>query len=84
MLVLARKQNQQIVIGSDIYVKVLRMDKDVVKLGIQAPVSIPVHRQEVYDEIQASNKAALTHGPRPLPRLAAGNPLRPPPSKHTH
>ena len=69
MLVLARKQNQQIVIGDDIYVKVIRLEGDVVKLGIQAPVSIPVHRQEVYDEIQKSNRAALTRGPRAIPQL---------------
>lgn len=70
MLVLARKQNQQIVIGADIYVKVLRMEGDVVKLGIQAPASVPVHRQEVYDEIQKSNRAALTTGRQTVPRLA--------------
>ena len=69
MLVLARKLNQQIVIGDDIYVKVVRMEGDVVKLGIQAPVSVPVHRQEVYDEIQKSNKAALTSGLRTIPKL---------------
>ena len=69
MLVLARKLNQQIVIGDDIYVKVVRMEGDVVKLGIQAPVSVPVHRQEVYDEIQKSNKAALTSGRRTIPKL---------------
>lgn len=70
MLVLARKQNQRIVIGDDIFVKVLRMEGDVVKLGIQAPPSIPVHRQEVYDEIQKSNRAALTSGSGPVPKLS--------------
>ena len=69
MLVLARKVSQQIVIGENIYVKVVRMDKDVVKLGIQAPASIPVHRQEVYEEIQRSNQQALTRQNVPLPRL---------------
>ena len=69
MLVLARKQNQQIVIGDHIYVKVLRMEGGVVKLGIQAPASIPVHRQEVYDEIQKNNQAALTTGQRTIPKL---------------
>jgi carbon storage regulator len=74
MLVLARKLNQQIVIGDNIYVKVVRMDKDVIKLGIQAPASIPVHRQEVYDEIQKSNRAALISGPRNVPKLSEDNP----------
>jgi len=70
MLVLARKQNQRIVIGDNIFVKVLRLEGDVVKLGIDAPVSIPVHRQEVYEEIQRSNQAALTSGVRMVPKLA--------------
>ena len=74
MLVLARKLNQRIVIGDDIFVKILRLEGDVVKLGIQAPVSIPVHRQEVYDEIQKSNRAALTSGPRIVPKLTDKTP----------
>ena len=69
MLVLARKLNQNIVIDGRIVVKVLRVERDVVKLGIQAPASIPVHRQEVYEEIQRTNKAALNTGRRPVPKL---------------
>ena len=73
MLVLARKLSQQIVIGDNIYVKVVRMEGDVVKLGIQAPASVPVHRQEVYDEIQKSNRAALRSGSRTVPKLPDKN-----------
>ena len=69
MLVLARKINQNIVIDGRITVKVVRLDGDVVKLGIQAPASVPVHRQEVYEEIQRSNKAALANGRRAVPKL---------------
>lgn len=69
MLVLARKLNQNIVIDDRIVIKVLRVERDTVKLGIQAPTSIPVHRQEVYDEIQRSNQAALNNGRPVLPRL---------------
>jgi carbon storage regulator len=69
MLVLARKLNQNIVIDGQIVVKVLRVERDVVKLGIQAPVSIPVHRQEVYEEIQRNNRAALQTGPCSVPKL---------------
>jgi len=69
MLVLARKLNQNIVIDGRIIVRVLRVERDVVKLGIQAPTSIPVHRQEVYEEIQRSNKSALNTGPGSVPRL---------------
>ncbi len=59
MLVLARKLQQKIVIGDDIVIQVLRKSRDVVKLGIEAPASVPVHRQEIYNEIQRSNNAAL-------------------------
>ncbi len=69
MLVLSRKSNESIVIDGRIIVKVVRVDGDVVKLGIQAPASVPVHRQEIYDEIQRNNREALTRGRTVLPRL---------------
>jgi len=70
MLVLSRKFNENIVIGDDIVVKVVRLEGDVVKLGIQAPSSVSVHRQEVYDEILRSNKgAALSEGKRAVPKM---------------
>lgn len=71
MLVLSRKLNQNIVIDGNIIVKVVRLEGDVVKLGIQAPQSISVHRQEVYDEIERSNKSALRSGQRVAPKLKA-------------
>ncbi len=69
MLVLARKINQNIVIDGRITVKIVRLDGDVVKLGIQAPTSVPVHRQEVYDEIQKNNQAAAADQRRAVPKL---------------
>ncbi len=68
MLVLARKVNQNIVIDGRIKVKVMRLEGDVVKLGIEAPASIPVHRQEIYEEIQRSNKAAAADRRLPVPK----------------
>jgi carbon storage regulator len=56
MLVLTRKTRQSIMIGDDIEVTVVSMDGTKVRLGIQAPAEIPVHRTEIYLEIQA-------HGP---------------------
>lgn len=69
MLILSRKINESIVIDGRISVKVVRVDGDVVKLGIQAPLEVPVHRQEVYDEIQRANQEALTKGRPPIPLL---------------
>jgi hypothetical protein len=46
------------------------VEGDVVKVGIEAPSDVPVHRQEVYEEIQQCNQQALTMQSSPLPRLA--------------
>ena len=59
MLVLSRKLNQSIVIGDDVHVVVVAIDRDTVKLGIAAPREIPVHRAEVYEEIRRANRAAV-------------------------
>jgi carbon storage regulator len=61
MLILSRKLNESIIIDGRIIVKVLRIERDTVKLGIQAPPELPVHRQEVFDAIQRS-KAGLAMG----------------------
>ena len=71
MLILSRKSGESIVIDGKIHVKVVRVEGDVVKLGIDAPVTVPVHRKEVYDEIQRSNQQAVTRQSTPLPKLAA-------------
>jgi carbon storage regulator len=57
MLILSRKLNESIVIDGRIIVKVLRIDKDTVKLGIQAPAELPVHREEIHEVIQRSKQA---------------------------
>lgn len=51
MLVLTRKPQEDIRIGDDITIKVLRMNSCEVALGIDAPKNIPVHRQEVYERL---------------------------------
>lgn len=69
MLILSRKSGESIVIAGNIRVKVMRVEGDVVKIGVDAPPSIPVHRQEVYEEIQRSNQQALTQPSTSLPKL---------------
>jgi len=59
MLVLTRKINEKIVISTDIVVTVLSIDRDQVKLGIEAPKDISVHREEVFEEIVKSNREAI-------------------------
>ena len=52
MLVLSRKPNESIVINDDIVVTVLAVECGKVRLGIEAPREIPVHRQEIHEKIQ--------------------------------
>lgn len=79
MLILSRKLNESIVIDGRIVVKVVRLEGDQVKLGIDAPSSVPVHRQEVYDEIQRNNREALISTRPALPNLAGKPPATRPP-----
>jgi carbon storage regulator len=59
MLVLTRKSGQKLIIANDIEIIILETKGDAVKLGINAPKSIPVYREEVYEEIKKANKQAL-------------------------
>jgi carbon storage regulator len=69
MLILSRKIGESIVIDGRIVIKVVRVEGEVVKVGILAPADLPVHRQEVYEEIQRNNQQALTRPKGPLPKL---------------
>ncbi len=60
MLVLTRKENESIMIGADVEVKVLDLKDNQVKLGIVAPRHVAVHRMEVYQAIQAENAEAAS------------------------
>ena len=55
MLVLSRKKNESIVINNDITVVVVEIRGDKVRLGVEAPKEVPVHRREVYDAIRRSD-----------------------------
>jgi carbon storage regulator len=79
MLILTRKLGESIIIDGRITVKIVRVDGETVKVGISAPADVPVHREELYHEIQRSNQAALTRGGAAVPKLApASEPLCPP------
>ena len=58
MLVLSRKKNESIVINDDITIVVVEIRGDKVRLGIEAPKEVPVHRREVFDAIRRSEQAA--------------------------
>jgi len=60
MLVLSRKKNESIVINNDIRIVVVEIRGDKVRLGVEAPREVPVHRHEVYEAIQRCNEATDT------------------------
>lgn len=63
MLLLTRKKGEKIVIGDNVYVTVVEVKGDQVQIGIEAPKKIPVHREEIFKEIQEENiraKASAT------------------------
>ena len=56
MLVLSRKTNESIVIRDDIVITVMETRRDKVRLGIEAPKDVPVHRREVYEAIKRAEQ----------------------------
>jgi len=76
MLVLTRRQGQAIVIGDNVVVRVVELKGDQVRLGIDAPRSVIVHREEIAEEIRAENLAARQAEAVNLADL----PLPPPPA----
>jgi len=66
MLVLSRKEKEQIVIGDDVVITVVDVRGDKVRLGVDAPDGVPVHRSEIYNKIKPSLDLALV----PIPELS--------------
>ena len=58
MLILSRKINEKIMIGDDVSISIIEIRGDQVRIGVDAPKSVKVFRQEVFDAIKAENKAA--------------------------
>ena len=59
MLVFTRRRHEAIRIGDRIEIRILRVGRDGVRIGITAPPDIPVHREEIHEEIRAANRAAV-------------------------
>ena len=58
MLVLSRQRDESIIIGDNVVITIVDIRGDKVRLGIEAPEEIPVHRQEVYDAIKRDGRHA--------------------------
>lgn len=80
MLVLTRRVGESLVIGNEVTVTVLEVRGDQVRIGVDAPRSIQVHREEVYRELEAENASATAAADRTkrlvarLPQNAANRP----------
>ena len=66
MLVLSRQRDESIMIGEDVVVTIVDVRGDRVRLGIDAPTEIPVHRREVYEAIHRENKRAAAAHPEDI------------------
>ena len=69
MLVLSRQRDESIIIGDNIVITIVDIRGDKVRLGINAPTEIPVHRQEVYEAIQRENLRAGRLEPKDVRNL---------------
>jgi carbon storage regulator len=78
MLVLSRQRDESIMIGDNIVITIVDIRGDKVRLGINAPAEIPVHRQEVYEAIQRENLRASRLEPRDAQALGKPSGQRPP------
>ena len=81
MLVLSRQRNETIMIGDDIEITIVDIRGEKVRLGINAPAHIPVHRKEVYDAIKREKMAAGDVKPGEEPKVDSLAKKKPPPNK---
>ena len=72
MLVLSRHRDESIMIGDDVVVTIVDIRGDKVRLGIDAPTDIPVHRQEVYEAIKRENEKAAQLQPKDTEKIESG------------
>lgn len=59
MLILSRKKDESLIIGENIKIKIIEFDENRVKIGIEAPKDVEIHRLEVFEKIQEENKSAI-------------------------
>ena len=68
MLIITRRAGERIVLGDDIVVEVMEITGNTVRLGVSAPKSLPIYREEIWAAVKAENKAAAD-APADLPVL---------------
>ena len=70
MLIITRRPGEKIMLGDDIVVHVMEIVGNSVRIGIQAPRSLPVYREEIWDAVRKENAAAASVSPDALPAPA--------------
>jgi carbon storage regulator len=70
MLRITRRAGERIVLGDDVIVEVIEVKGGTVRLGIDAPRSLPVYREEIWLEVKRENEAAAMAASKPLPDVA--------------
>jgi len=78
MLVFSRRRNEAVIIGDGIEIVVLSCGREGVRIGVRAPLSVPVHRKEIYEQICEENRhAAGALGPAPVSEPTAAEGAKP-------
>ena len=67
MLIITRRAGEKIMLGDDVIVHVMEVVGNTVRLGIDAPRSLPVYREEIWELVMAENRAAAQAAPDALP-----------------
>ena len=71
MLIITRRAGERVMVGDDITIEVMEIVGNSVRIGISAPRSVPVYREEIYAAVRDENRAAADAGPIELPKRAA-------------
>jgi carbon storage regulator len=66
MLIITRRAGEKVMLGDDVVVEVIEVVGNTVRIGIQAPRSVPVYREEIWDAVRAENRAAASEAPAAL------------------
>jgi carbon storage regulator len=77
MLMMTRRAGQKIVLGDDITIEVVEVSGNTVRLGVNAPRSLPVYREEIWTAVRAENEAAASAMELPEPPATPGSPAPP-------
>ena len=71
MLIVTRRAGEKVMLGDDIVVEVMEIVGNTARIGIQAPRSVPVYREEIWEAVRAENRAAAEAPMAPLPEPTA-------------